>query len=37
MLLEIAAPGDLILFKGSRLNYLEKAADAFEKAVTPRP
>lgn len=36
MLLDIARPGDLILFKGSRLNYLEKAAEAFEKAVEPR-
>ncbi len=36
MLLEIAEPGDLILFKGSRLNYLEKSADAFEKALEDR-
>ena len=36
LLLELAAPGDLILFKGSRLNYLEKAAEAFENAVAPR-
>ncbi len=36
MLLQTAVPGDLILFKGSRLNYLEKAAEAFEKEVGER-
>ena len=31
-LLDYVAEGDMILFKGSRLNYLEKVIEAFKEA-----
>ncbi|MBO4406724.1 MAG: UDP-N-acetylmuramoyl-tripeptide--D-alanyl-D-alanine ligase, partial [Clostridia bacterium] len=36
MLFRTAKPGDLILFKGSRLNYLEKAVEAFLDGIGSR-